>query len=48
MNTVHKKLQQARLLFLATPMKKSGKNSFANYEYFELADFIPAIQDICG
>jgi len=48
MNTVHKKLQQARLLLQATPLKKSGKNAYAGYDYFELADFIPAIQDICG
>ena len=48
MNTVHKKLQQARLMLQATPLKKSGKNSYAGYEYFELADFIPAVQEICG
>ena len=48
MNTVYKKLQQARLLLQATPMTKSGKNKFAGYEYFELADFIPVIQEICG
>ena len=29
-------------------LKKSGKNKFAGYEYFELGDFLPAIQDICG
>ena len=48
MNTVHKKLQDARLLLQATPLKKSGKNIYAGYDYFELADFIPAVQDICG
>jgi len=48
MNTVHKKLQQARLMLQATPLTKSGKNKFAGYEYFELADFIPAVQEICG
>jgi len=31
----------------STQLKKSGKNKFAGYEYFELGDFLPAIQDIC-
>ena len=29
-----------------TKLNKSGKNKFAGYEYFELGDFIPAIQMI--
>jgi hypothetical protein len=28
-------------------LSKSGKNKFAGYEYFELADFLPEIQEIC-
>jgi ERF superfamily len=43
---VYKKLQQARLKLQSTPLKKSGKNKFAGYEYFELADFLPTIQTI--
>jgi hypothetical protein len=31
----------------STQLKKSGKNKFAGYEYFELGDFLPAIQGIC-
>jgi hypothetical protein len=27
-------------------LKKSGKNKFAGFEYFELGDFLPAIQNI--
>lgn len=41
-----KALQQARVDLLATPLKKSGKNTFAKYEYFELEDFLPAVQQI--
>lgn len=47
MNQVYKKLQTARLKLQAMSLKKSGKNKFAGYEYFELADFMPAIQSIC-
>jgi len=45
---VYKKLQEARLKLQAMPLTKSGKNKFAGYEYFELSDFMPAIQKICG
>lgn len=46
MNVV-KKLQLARVLLQNTKLSKSGKNKFAGYEYFELSDFLPAIQNIC-
>jgi hypothetical protein len=45
--SVYKKLQDARLLLQNTKLSKSGKNKFAGYEYFELGDFLPAIQTIC-
>ena len=45
--SVYKKLQQARMLLQGTKLSKSGKNKFAGYEYFELGDFLPAIQKIC-
>jgi hypothetical protein len=45
--SVYKKLQQARMLLQNTKLTKSGKNKFAGYEYFELGDFLPAIQKIC-
>lgn len=45
--SVYAKLNKARLLFHALPLKKSGHNKFAGYRYFELGDFlIPALQ-IC-
>ena len=46
--SVYKKLQQARMLLQGTKLTKSGKNKFAGYEYFELGDFLPAIQKICN
>ena len=44
--SVHKKLMAARVKLLATDLKKSGRNTFQNYSYFELGDFLPAIQTI--
>ena len=42
---VYAKLSTARQKFHELPLKKSGKNTFANYEYFELGDFlIPALK----
>lgn len=44
--SVHKKLIEARVKLLATPLKKSGLNKFAGFQYFELGDFLPAITTI--
>jgi hypothetical protein len=44
--SVHKKLMQARVDLLSIDLKKSGRNTFQNYSYFELGDFIPYIQTI--
>jgi len=43
---VFKKLQQARVALLDANLKKSGKNKFAGFEYFELGDFMPTINKI--
>ncbi len=43
---VHKKLMQARVELQAMPLKKSGHNKFAGYQYFELGDFLPQINEI--
>lgn len=45
--SIYRKLQEARIKLQNTTLKKSGKNKFAGYEYFELGDFLPAIQNIC-
>ena len=44
--SIYKKLQQARLKLQSTALKKSGRNKFAGFEYFELGDFLPTIQTI--
>ncbi len=46
--SVYKKLQDARIRLQKEPLKKSGHNKFAGYHYFELGDFLPAIQRICA
>jgi hypothetical protein len=46
--TVYAKLQQARVKLQGRKLTKSGKNKFAGYEYFELGDFLPEVQEICN
>ena len=43
---VHKKLMQARMFLQQMALKKSGHNKFADYQYFELGDFLPQINEI--
>ena len=43
---IYEKLQEARVELQGMNLKKSGKNSFAQYDYFELADFMPHINQI--
>ena len=40
---VFEKLQQARVKLQNANLKKSGKNAFSGFTYFELADFIPTV-----
>lgn len=44
--SIFEKLNQARLEFQSMGVKKSGKNSYAGYTYYELSDIIPAINKI--
>ena len=44
--SVYKKLMQARIKLQSATLKKSGLNKFAGYSYFELADFLPTVQNI--
>ena len=43
---VHKKLMNARMALQSMQLKKSGHNKFAGYQYFELGDFLPQINEI--
>jgi len=42
--SVHKKLMTARIMMMKAKLEKTGHNKFAGYKYFELGDFLPAIQ----
>ncbi|HBJ1686101.1 TPA: ERF family protein [Clostridium botulinum] len=44
--SIYKKLAEARVKLQNAGLKKSGKNKFANYDYFELYDFLPKINEI--
>lgn len=43
---VCKKLIEVRNELQTMPLSKSGHNKFAGYKYFELGDFLPAIQGL--
>jgi len=43
---VYDKLQRARVKLQSIELKKSGHNKFAGYRYFELADFLPTVNNI--
>ena len=45
---VFEKLNEARTQFQNCNKKMSGKNSFAGYSYYELADILPEVNRICG
>jgi hypothetical protein len=44
--SIYKKLQEARIKLQNMELKKTGRNTFANYDYFELGDFLLPIQII--
>ena len=43
---IYEKLAQARVDLQKRNLQKSGHNKFAGYDYFELRDFLPAINEI--
>lgn len=44
--SIYLKLQQIRVELQKSPIKKSGKNKFSNFSYFELADFLPTVNEL--
>lgn len=44
--SAYQKLMKARIKLQGIELKKSGQNKFAGFSYFELADFLPAVQSI--
>ena len=45
-DNVHKKLQKAKLELTKRDIKKSGKNTYTGFTYFELSDFLPHVVEI--
>lgn len=45
---IYSKLQQARIILQQKILKKTGRNPFVGFQYFELSDFLPAINEILG
>lgn len=45
-DNVHRKLQKAKLELTKQDIKKSGKNTYTGFTYFELSDFLPHIVEI--
>lgn len=45
-NNVHRKLQKARVLIQNKNLKKSGYNSYTKFNYYELGDFMPAVNQV--
>lgn len=43
---IYEKMQLAKEEFLKKNIKKSGKNRFANYTYYELADITPVLIEL--
>ncbi len=43
---VHRKLQEARIQLQNKTLTKTGYNSYSQYYYFELSDFLPTVQEI--
>lgn len=43
---VYQKLQKARVELQSRNLKKTGYNNFANYNYFQLDDFLPSVNEI--
>jgi hypothetical protein len=43
---IYEKINAARVRLQEMAIKKSGKNSFVGFEYFELADFLPEINQL--
>lgn len=43
---IYEKLQAARVELQKMKLKKSGNNKFAGFNYFELSDFLPAVNKL--
>lgn len=46
LNNIYYKIQSVRCALQDLNLKKSGNNKFAGYKYYELADFLPAVNQL--
>jgi hypothetical protein len=44
--TLYQKIQDARVELQTLNLKKSGRNSYSNFTYYELGDFLPALNTL--
>jgi hypothetical protein len=44
---IYQKLIKARIDLQNLNLKKTGKNKYSNYDYYELGDLLPAINKLC-
>ncbi len=45
---IYQKLQKTRVELQEMNLKPSGENTYSNYVYYELSDFLPAINALCN
>ena len=45
---IYGKIMEARLMFLQSNPKKSGRNDFQKFNYYELDDIVPTATRICN
>lgn len=45
---IYEKMQRAKIQILNAKLKKTGENKFAGFKYYELADILPTIIQICN
>jgi len=43
---IYQKIQKCKCELGKADLKKSGKNTYSNYNYYELGDFLPKINDV--
>ena len=46
MTTLNQSIINIRVKLQNAKLKKSGKNKFAGFDYFELADFLPKLNEL--
>lgn len=44
---IYEKMQKVKKLLSDSELKKTGKNDYSNFEYYELSDILPAIITFC-